>query len=210
MIKIMTNYRLNNELEIDKLIELAEQDPRRMRVTISLPLNLKDTVNHQFTNFVLNRPHIFKPEELKYDDQGLIDMSYWMGGYPHLGVMDVRHPLVLFTSGRAIPQEEARLKIGNGKFAENQTMLEGQEGFAKTYLNPEALWLQVYTTGLSSHTTRLFTPINPDNIEALSHIPYHPDFATPPNWPGGKGKFNTPKSETGPAKFKTGPYIKAS
>lgn len=45
----------------------------------------------------------------------------------------------------------------------------------------------VYSTPFESHTCRTFTPITLENLEAISHLPYHPDFPAPPNWPGGRG-----------------------
>ncbi len=186
-LKIMTNYRLNNELEIDKLIELGEANPDRLRITISLPLNRKDTVNHQFSSFVINRPHLFDPKKLKYDKDGLIDLTSWYSKNRILGIQDVRHPFLLFNIGRTLPDEVRREKVSDGKLAENDSRLEEQSGLVKTYLNPEALWLQMYVDRQHSHTTRLFTPFTSENVNALSHLPFHPDFTTPPNWPGGGG-----------------------
>jgi hypothetical protein len=153
-------------------------------MVISLPFNRKDTVNQRFESYVKSRPDIFG--EYIIGEDGLVQDVETIP--QNIGIQDVRHPRVLFMSGRVLDSKTNNGRVKDFDFVERDRDSDFQtRGFTKVYLNPDALWLNVYTTAYESHTDRLFTPITKENIEVLSKTPYHPDFPLPPNWSGGQG-----------------------
>ena len=187
-IRIFTNYRPNTEKQIDELIELARQNPERIDLCLSLPFNKKDEVNIKFQDFVKARPQFFG-EKLETLEDGMLSVPWGNEKLENVTIQDVRHPRLLFMVGRVLSKEAnaGRVKDYDMVEADRDTSFRDR-GLVKTYLNPDALWLMIYTTPYESHTGRVFTPITPSNLEAFSHLPYHYDFSTPPNWPGGKGE----------------------
>ena len=184
-IKIFTNYRPNLEKQIDELIELARQNPERIDVCLSLPFNKKDTVNIKFGDFVKARPQIFGDKIEKLED-GMVWVPWGNEKLENVTIQDVRHPRLLFMTGRVLSKEANADRVKDYDMVEaDQDTSFADSGLVKTYLNPDALWLMIYATPYESHTGRVFTPITPSNISALSYLPYHHDFPTPPNWPGG-------------------------
>lgn len=187
-IKVFTNYRPNAEGALDRLIEYAIANPERFRMTISLPFNGNDAVNDRFVAYAAQRAEVFDTEERRY----LYGLKQTMGGstnVDNVSVHDVRHSTGVFTTGRFLKEQKLRGKLRMIDVVNpyREPRFE-HRGMVKTYLNPDALWLMVYATPYESHTLRAFTPITPENIAYLSHLPYHRDFSTPPNWPGGTGK----------------------
>jgi len=187
-IKIFTNYRPNLERQLDELIQMAQENPDRIRLTISLPFNRKDTVNKAFVEYAQEREGLIGKHNI--DDQGNFKGRISFGekaGLKNIGIQDVRHPMVLFMTGRILSDEvnAGRVPEWDKVEVDRETSFEDR-GFSKTYLNADALWLMVYATPYESHTGRVFTPLSPDNVKAFSHLPYHSDFPTPSNWPGGK------------------------
>ncbi len=172
-IVLMTNYRLHNEDKLDTLLMLAERNPQRLNLTVSLPLNRHDTVNENFAKFANSRK------------------KYFSGQHPmNIYVSDIRNPQVLFIQGRVLAHEILKTK-GFGHTLETNTDYDPSfhyRGFVKLYLNPDAPWLEIDGTRYESHTHRIFTPITPNNIGVLSKLPYNPNDLTPPNWPGGHGE----------------------
>jgi hypothetical protein len=195
-IKIFTNYRKKSEAELDKLFELARQNPDRLRVTVSLPFNRTDVVNKQFADFAKARPKVFPG---KVDGKGFFHSEWFSdNGLKNVGVQDVRHPRVLFMNGRVLSDEANDGRVPHYDKVDVERDGEfSHRGFCKTFMNPDALWFMSYVSPYESHTHRIFTPLTPDNVGALSHLPYHPDFPTPPNWAGGKGvEGNYQKAQT--------------
>lgn len=186
-IKIFTNYRPKLEESLDELIELAKKYEERLDLCVSLPLNKKDTVNDHFDEYAKERVGVFgKGDE---EEDGSVFWDLGRGGMKNVCIQDVRHPRLLFTTGRVMPEEALKGKVEKYDMVENDRETSfADRGLVKTYFNPEALWLMVYDTPYESHTGRSFTPITPHNLDYLSQLPYHPDFPTPPNWPGGKGQ----------------------
>ncbi|MBU0978528.1 MAG: hypothetical protein ABIJ03_01600 [Patescibacteria group bacterium] len=190
-IKVFTNYRHITEQFIDGLIDLAKTEPR-LSVCISLPLNKIDSVNRQFDQYALSKSDIFGPFADYRDEAGLIR---WAGRTTLRNVLiqDVRHTQPLYMGGRVLSNDQLK-RIRDMELDEiyyDSTSRDyGHRGFAKTYLNPDGLWCMVHGTGFTSHTDRSFTIITPQNLDALSYLPYHYDFPTPPNWPGGKAVNN--------------------
>lgn len=187
-IKVFTNYRPIHSEKLDSLIELAMQHQDRLRLTISLPFNRTDTVNRKFTEYVQSRGDFFR-EGYEIDESGLLVPSSLRTTASNFGVQDVRQTYWLFTCGRVLSDalRKGRVEQSNVRKLDDPETASNR-GLVKTYLNPDGLWLMVYTTSHESHTHRAFTPITADNLSDLSQLPYHPDFTTPPNWPGSAGK----------------------
>jgi len=188
LIKIFTNYRHRFEEQLDELIEVAKQNPERIRLTISLPFNRTDAANSKFNDYALGRSGVFGTGH-EIGDDGLLNVFPWAKDkMKNVNVQDVRHPRLLFMSGRILSEE-----INAGRVPEWDKVEYGRtsdfehRGLVKTYLNPDALWLMIYATPFESHTGRVFTPISLENLDAISHLPYHLDFPAPPSWPGGTG-----------------------
>lgn len=121
---------------------------------------------------------------------------------PHVKINDVRLLDKLITYGRTVSEE---LLVERGQLldaADITGTIRQREfynrGLCKTFLNPDGLWIQIYTTPIESHTSRVYAPINSKNVELLSKIPYHQDFPKPPHWPGRVGaiEFRTEEFET--------------
>lgn len=187
-IKVFTNYRPKTEAQLERLIELARRYPERIRLTISLPFNRSDAVNKKFNDFVSKMSDVFG-DRYEIGEDGLLDVGLGSTTMRNVDIQDVRHPRLLFMVGRVLSKEANANRVPEWDMVEGDRETSfADRGLVKTYLNPDALWLMVYTTPYESHTGRAFTPITPDNLDAISHIPYHPDFPTPPNWPGSKGR----------------------
>lgn len=187
-IKVYTNYRPNTQEKLEGLIELAKRYPKRIDLTISLPFNKIDSVNIMFTNFVSKMPEVFG-HKYKIGEDGLLNVGTGETTMENVIIHDIRHTPFLFMVGRVLSKEANAGRVPKWDMVEgNRVASFANRGLVKTYLNPDALWLMVYTTLIESHTCRAYTPITPDNLAAISHLPYHPDFPTPPNWPGGKGQ----------------------
>ena len=185
-IVVFTNYRPNLEGVLDKLIALALRNKRRVRLILSLPFNSNDIINERFTKFAKARPKIFGKRNKKHAD-GMINFGWGELIPRNIGVQDVRHPYFLFTSGRVLTKKHIASKIPKYDVLEaSREMHFRDRGLVKTYLNPDALWLMIYSTMIESHTGRVFTPINKNNLETLNHLNWHPDFPAPPNWNGNK------------------------
>ena len=190
-IKIYTGFRPNKAAQLDCILELACQNPDRMRVKVSLPLNKKDTINTRFLEYARQRPHFFGREE---PNPYSADYPRFPGierrGEDVINVIDVRHPMVLLMMGRVMDEQWLAEKVPpkNRVLAGVRELDFQYRGLAKTYLNADGLWLMMYATTYESHTSRVFTPLTASNLEYLARVPYHPDFPTPPNWPGGRGQ----------------------
>jgi len=197
-IKILTNYRpgKENERRLDELIGLAEQYPERFELVVSLPFNREDTINKAFVKYAQKRTQVFGEHDVDEDGNFLKTPREYgdeiQDGWANVGINDVRHTQYLFVEGRGLSEKANAGRVPAWFHLTYETdHKEGifeRRGRAKTYLNPDALWLTVYATPYESNTARVSTPLNPDNIGALSHVPFHYDFPTPPNWPGGKGR----------------------
>lgn len=162
-IKIVTNYRPNDEGKLDKLIKMAGKNKEKVQLCISLPFNKTDAVNERFDKYIKGRSGNFT-------------------------IRDVRHTNNLFMLGRVLSEKlNAGRQPKEHRVYEKDESLYRQRGFVKIYFNPDALWLMVYTTLHESRTGKVSTPITPENLKILSNLPWHPDFPTPRNWPGGTG-----------------------
>lgn len=182
-VKVFVNYRTHHEERLDQLIDLAKKYTERLRLTISLPFNKTDVVNSKFMDFIKQRNDLFGNRNVTGKD-GLLKVAE-QTNITNVGIQDVRHPRLLFKLGRIVSE-----KVNAGRIAEYD-MVDGdreksfaERGLVKTFLNPDALWLMIYATPYESHTTRVFTPLTNDNLEAFSHTSWHFDFPKPPNWPG--------------------------
>lgn len=185
-IKVFTNYRPHTEQEIDRLVDLAIQNPKRLDLVISLPFNRKDVVNERFGDYVKARPDIFG--EYRIGEDGLVELGIGGTRIKNIGIQDVRHPRVLFMNGRILDDKANNGRVKDFDFVDRDRETEFRtRGFSKVYLNPDGFWLNIYTTPYESHTGRLFTRLTPQNAHVLAQTPFHPDFPTPPNWPGGRG-----------------------
>ena len=188
-IRIITNYRKHHEQQLDKLIQLVLEFPSRISLCFSTPLNRTDVVNSQFQDFVLDRPTIFG-SNFSYSDNGLINFGFGVTPHRDIMIQDVRHSTNLSLGGRSLPLSEVqRIHPECGVILADRFLNHQHRGHVKVYLNPDAFWLHVYGTMQESHTTRVYTPLKPENIDVLCKLGFHPDFPTPPNWPGGKGVF---------------------
>lgn len=187
LVKIMTNYRPNNEEMLDEMIDLAQRFPDRLDFNISTPLNAKDTVNERFDAYTLARPEIFKSRSTNTKDKhGLLDHGY-ATQIPNITISDIRHEHI-HTMGRLLDDDLFEDQTGHKpSYYRDREYEYRTRGFSKIYLNPDALWFMVYATSIESHTNRVFTPLSPQNLNALAHAPFHSDFPTPPHWPGGMG-----------------------
>lgn len=111
---------------------------------------------------------------------------------PNVNINDVRTSNSVYTTGRVLPNSELINRSQLAERNEAEHMFRARDfasrGLCKTFLNPDAHWMQVYATPVESYTTRVYAQMTPDNLDLLSWIPFHPDFTTPPNWPGGKGE----------------------
>lgn len=188
-VKVYTNYRPHKEDMLDRVLALTNDWPERLMISVSLPLNRNDSINRAFLDYAKARPQYFKVLDDCFEDgYPEIEGSLKWGG-AKIGVWDVGHPRWLLMVGRTLSPYTLRKKAARYSRLPRFRELEiEQNGFVKTYLNAEGLWLMKYTTAYESHTCRLFTPITPDTIELLAQLPYHPDFAEPPYWPGKRGE----------------------
>lgn len=186
-ISVFSNYLPKNEEKLDELIEIAINNPDRMRLCISLPFNKTDVINRKFVDYVLKRPDIFGNVH-RYDQYGLIETGWGSTLVKNVNIQDVRHPYLLFRMGRNLAPEVNAGRVSHYDIvSEDRELAFSDKGLVKLYLNPDALWLMGYVTPVESHTNRVYTPVNSKNVYSISHLPYHPDFPTPPNWPGGSG-----------------------
>lgn len=174
-VTVFTNYRPNNEVELNKLLDLAIKNQHRLAVVISLPLNKTDTVNNRFIEYVKTRPDMFfKPKGFDVEAR-----------FKNIHIQDVRHETLIFTTGRRLSHPMLMAKKNIGCVVETDRELDYRHrGFVEVYFNPDALWLMAYSTIHESHTVRSYTPLNPTNLEVFSLLPYHPNNLVPPNWPG--------------------------
>lgn len=185
-IKVMTNYRPNLEGQLDKLLALAEEHQQKLTLCISLPLNRSDEINRRFDQYVAARPRYFG-SDYEVGGDGLVEY-FICRGLRNIYFMDVRHPGVLFMSGRRLSDPNLERKGRHITRADvNREVEYRSRGMVKPYLNADGLWLMAYVTARESHTTRIFTPLTSENLTILTRLPFHPDFPTPPNWPGGVG-----------------------
>jgi len=185
-VNVYTNYRPNREEFLDGLLQLAQRNKDRLIAVISLPVNRNDTVYRRFADFARARTHIFG-ENTETDSQGRYTASGEFN-LPNLGLQDLYRQNYLFGQGRILSEDTMIEKAHEGRYRDpNEENVYRHRGYVKTFLNPDGLWLMVYTTPHESHTCRAFTLITPENISKLSHLNYHPDFPTPPNWPGKSG-----------------------
>lgn len=185
-VKVMTNYRPNLEEQLDRLLVLACEHQQRLTVCVSLPLNQSDEINRRFDQYVAARPRYFGGD-YRVGEDGLVKY-FASNGLKNIYFMDVRHPVVLFMWGRRLSDPDLELKGKHvARVDVNRETEYRARGMVKPYLNADGLWLMVYVTARESHTTRIFTPMTSENLEILTQLPFHPDFPTPPNWPGGRG-----------------------
>lgn len=185
-IKVFTNYRPHLESKLDELLRLALENQDRLQVTVSLPFNRTDRVNQRFASYAQDRLKFFGDFP---GDEESFSFEDWEPLYKNIDIQDVRHPRLIFMSGRILSTKANAGRVPKSLWIDRNKVTDYQTwGYAKTYMNPDALWLMVYVSPYESHTGRAFTPISPENIKAISHIPFHPDFPTPPNWRGGTGK----------------------
>lgn len=186
-VKVMTNYRPNLEAQLDKLLQLCLEYPERFNLTISIPLNLTDEISRRFDAYIAARADIFG-QGYWFGEDGL-NHYVMSNGIENVSFMDIRHPRLLFMIGRTINEEQLEKKVERYDWVEGDRALGYRNrGLVKTYLNADGLWLMIYGTMMETHTTRIFTPLTPENVKYFSYLPYHHDFPTPPNWPGGSGK----------------------
>lgn len=187
-IKVFTNYRPRTERQLDELVALAQQHPERIKLIISLPFNKNDAVNKKFTEYATARSDLLR-DSCQVGEDGLLDVGhYGITPLRNIAIQDVRHTSLLFMVGRVLSKEANAGRVAEWDLVEDDGGRSfSDRGLVKTYLNADALWLMIYATPYESHTGRVFTPITPQNIDVLSKLPYHQDFETPPNWPGGKG-----------------------
>jgi hypothetical protein len=192
MLKVFTNYRPSKESLLDALLALADKNRERLIVVVSLPLNRSDSINRAFIPYALARPRFFRLKEQRYFDgypeiEGAIKF-----GEVKVQIWDVRHAAWLLMVGRMLDRRYLRYQIDPGRCQSRFRALEAeQRGFCKTYLNADGLWLMIYGTAYESHTSRIYALLSPANLGDLGKIPYHPDFASAPNWPGGIGRRRT-------------------
>ena len=174
-VTVFTNYRPNNESQLNELLDLATKNQRRLSVVISLPLNKTDTVNDRFIKYARSRRNIFiKPKGHEVNAR-----------FKNIHIQDVRHETIIFTTGRRLSKPVLMAKRDTGCVVESDRNLDYRHrGFVEIYFNPDALWLMAYSTIHESHTVRSYTPLNSINLEVFSLLPYHPNCLVPPNWPG--------------------------
>ncbi len=198
-IKIYTNYRMKNEQFLDELLEIARAS-RRLYVTVSLPLNRATTVSQQFELYVRNRSSIFSSLTGRRDERGIMLWNHQTNN-SNIFVQDVnsfgRTMRPIFFNGRILSE---KLIKQLGMHEDPNYALKGyyHRSAVKPYLNPDGLWMMIYATLIQSHTCRVFTPLTPENVPALSRLGFHPDFPTPPNWPGHEANTNFLGHEYGP------------
>jgi hypothetical protein len=183
VIKIYTNYRTNQEKQLIELLSLASRHKARLKVVISLPLNRSDSINRKFGDFVKKQRKFF--EKPKYHSDGMVKAHPKL---PNVYTQDVRHPTIIFTTGRSIETNFLKTKKLECSLVNNDREYEYRHrGMVKTYFNPSALWLMIYTTIYESSTTRVFTPFNLKNLKTFSWLPWHKDFDLPTHWKGPLG-----------------------
>ena len=112
---------------------------------------------------------------------------------------DVRSIVSLYAFGRMLPEQTLFDRGQLHKETKVEQMIREidfkSRGLCKTFFNPDALWIHLYATPVESHTCRVYTPITPQNLAVLSRIPFHPDFPSPPRWPGGTGETREKKRD---------------
>lgn len=181
-IKVYTNFRPHLKNQLTRLIDLALANLDRLKLVISLPMNRVDTINDLWVYYATKKPHIFVRNKLDGNFSSLVE---------NIGVQDVRLRTGAWMVGRVL-DKKYRDRIGREMFHDGERDLNyRQRGLVKTYLNPDSLWLMIYATMREASSVRVFTPLNSDNIDLFSQLPWHEDFHTPPNWIGGRGQEYT-------------------
>lgn len=199
-LKVYINYRPAKEPYLDELIELMERSNQRLVLVVSLPLNRGKRLNLPFLRYVAARPRYFGISHETHEDgfpviQGAMKFGSLpardgqLSDRPKIAVWDLSHPDWLVMTGRVLAHDCLRNRVHPSRCLKRFRELEvEQRGFVKTYLNADGLWLMIYGTAYESHTSRIYTQLTRENIYYLSTLPYHPDFPTPPRWPGGRGE----------------------
>ncbi len=183
-VNVYTNYRPNSEEILESLIELA-RDNDRFELNISLPVNKTDSVNESFALFAAAHEDTFFYNELQ------AYMGY-QTKIKNLYVFNVREGNSIFPIGRRLSPEilESKKKLG-GVLPINRVEDYELRGMVDLLVNPDALWMMVYSTAHHSSTLRSYTPLNLENTQVLTLLPWIKFYffdTFPPNWPGGQGE----------------------
>lgn len=115
----------------------------------------------RFLDFVQDKPAIFETSPPANADA----LAEVHSKYKNIGVIDVlqKSGIDKLTHGRILAGAEGR--------STDNTLSFEDRGFVKTFLNPDQLWLMVYTTVYESRTCRAFTPITPENLQCFRKLP---------------------------------------
>lgn len=183
-IKVFNNFRQKDGTTLLKLLELAETEPR-LQVVISLPLNRNPQALEQFRMFVTQNYDIFNNSGVLREDDKVHSTRFGIHRNIITNVVSEAsnfHPL-----GRIIHS------TFTGMSEYSSSMVKPgyhDRGSVKVFLNPNGLWLQMYTSSEESSTNKAFKLFTPENYHHLSKLPYHPHFPNPPHWLGGQMKID--------------------
>ncbi|MFZ5807345.1 MAG: hypothetical protein ACOY3I_09095 [Verrucomicrobiota bacterium] len=167
-IVVFNNYRLTQEKQLDMLLGVAQKNPERIHLVISVPFNRTNHINEQFDKYRTSRSKFFQMH--------------------NISVNDVRKTRYLCYAGRVMPEEVYIEQLGNAAIfygdAEGDFKVRGS---VEVLANPDALWLKIHATTRDSYTGRIFTPITPKNLKYFSYLNYYHMASSPSNWKGSEG-----------------------
>jgi len=193
---VLMNFRPWQEAvrKLDGLLNMALMNPR-LGVIVSTPNNIDWSTRDAFTDFVLDRDHIFevynageRTEEVysRVDNVSIHDLPYT--GNVGLGSVDI--------VGRVAPEivESDKYKYANPddpcdyRASVDEWFGIESRGLSRVYMGPDGgLWLSINATSFQSHTRRIFTPISEANMDVLMKLPLEASKyeAEAICWPGG-------------------------
>ena len=173
-LRILSNYRHRDKDKIMELVNLARVYNKDSNIPFNLMLSIGEENIEAFYND-------FKDVKgFKFDSQKYLS-KIEIPGLEFKPLFSLTNDINKLNSGRAFlnpsPPNETDLFF----FYEDS-------GNSKTILNADGFLLYEYVTLLESRNAKSYTEIKPSNYEKLAQAPFHPDFKTPPNWPGGRGE----------------------
>lgn len=177
-VKLIISYRPTKEPIIEALIELCRKQPDRFMVLMALPRNRDSRVREAFEEMAA-RHWLFKGRT-DFKHKGLTNL-------PNFLINDVGKRTDDFMLYGRVLKEEKEIPEATVTHKSEKTIV--QRGLAKIHLNPWGLWLKIYSS-YESYTGAIFIQVTNNTIRNFACFPWHYDFPTPPNWPGGAADTN--------------------
>jgi hypothetical protein len=173
-LRVLTNYRHRDKRMIKKLIKLASKHNSQTKTLFNLMISIgEENIDVFYEDFIDSTEFIFNSNKRVPEPK--------IPGIEIKPIFSILNGINKINTGKAFlnpdPPDETNLFF----FYEDS-------GNSKTILNADGFFLYNYVTLLESRNAKIFTEITPLSYEKLAQNPFHPDFKTPPNWPGGTGE----------------------